>query len=541
MNVARIAQRAARCWPDAVLAAGGLAFGSLSVTYPFGHDQALYYYVGREWALRGAIPYRDIFDHKTPGIYALHALLISLFGERLWAIRVAELGCVLVLGIIGAALATPRAELPRRGLCGFGVLIASVLHYGFFDFWSSAQSELWYTTLGLGAVACVMRSRSSRWALRAGLVAGAAVIMKPPSIWFVLVAGGLALARTPHKARHDSERRRRWRTLSRGAEFLAGAAVIPAVALGYLASKCAIAPMVDIVVGANGYYVRHEPGVHSFIDIFDAVWRAVRDFSPPLFVLALAMLAGVIHAVRLGDRERIKLYSVAFVLGLASLAAVGMQGKFYWLHWLPVIGPMCLCACLAVNHLSDVAFARAPWRGPAIATAVFLGAYTLTPHASAMWLRESKHAFDWIRGEVTLEERRSHFTLHFMAFYYGDSERVAEWLKANSSTGNTVAVRGFHPEIYALSGLRYNGRFFWTHFLVDPRRAYRRLDYLAEDRAVFERSPPRFFISNTDANDGIDSAGWAISNFGYIERARFGKYIILESRARERTETATLP
>jgi hypothetical protein len=44
-----------------------IVLGVASFVYPFGRDQGLYYYVGREWALRGAIPYRDVFDHKTPG------------------------------------------------------------------------------------------------------------------------------------------------------------------------------------------------------------------------------------------------------------------------------------------------------------------------------------------------------------------------------------------------------------------------------------------------------------------------------------------
>ena len=55
---------------DALLAAVGVLFGAASLAWPFGWDTSVHYYVGREWLLRGAIPYRDTFDHKTPGIHA---------------------------------------------------------------------------------------------------------------------------------------------------------------------------------------------------------------------------------------------------------------------------------------------------------------------------------------------------------------------------------------------------------------------------------------------------------------------------------------
>src|SRR4051812_13773256 len=76
---------------DAVLGVLGVLFGAVSLTYPFGRDQGLYYYVAREWVAHGSIVYRDVLDHKTPGIYALHALAIRLFGEHTWGIRIADL------------------------------------------------------------------------------------------------------------------------------------------------------------------------------------------------------------------------------------------------------------------------------------------------------------------------------------------------------------------------------------------------------------------------------------------------------------------
>src|SRR5512134_3956359 len=87
-------------WLDVALIFGSILFGVFSLTYPYGHDQGLYAYVATEWVERGRIPYRDVFDHKPPGIYILYALAVALFGTGMWGIRIFDLACVMTLGFI---------------------------------------------------------------------------------------------------------------------------------------------------------------------------------------------------------------------------------------------------------------------------------------------------------------------------------------------------------------------------------------------------------------------------------------------------------
>src|SRR4051812_22071124 len=74
---------------DLVLLGLAALMASVTLTYPLGRDQSLYYYVGREW-LHGAVPYRDMMEQKPPLIYLIHAATVLLFGERLWGIRLVE-------------------------------------------------------------------------------------------------------------------------------------------------------------------------------------------------------------------------------------------------------------------------------------------------------------------------------------------------------------------------------------------------------------------------------------------------------------------
>ncbi|MGH7297344.1 MAG: hypothetical protein ACRELB_20570, partial [Polyangiaceae bacterium] len=154
-------------WRDALLASCGVLFGAPSLAWPFGWDTAVHYYVGREWALRGAIPYRDTFDHKPPLIHLVHAICVRLFGEGMWGIRVVELACVVALGLACASLAWGRRDgRAPDGLRGLAVLASSVLYYGFFDYWNTAQCELMGTTLcALVLVAAVRVRRAGRAAV----------------------------------------------------------------------------------------------------------------------------------------------------------------------------------------------------------------------------------------------------------------------------------------------------------------------------------------------------------------------------------------
>src|SRR4051794_10368215 len=97
-----------RAWTlDVALACVAFVAGAPSLFYPLGRDQGLYFYVGREWLQRGRFPYLDSFDVKTPGIYAVHALAIALFGEVAWGARLLELACVVAVGFLAATLAAP--------------------------------------------------------------------------------------------------------------------------------------------------------------------------------------------------------------------------------------------------------------------------------------------------------------------------------------------------------------------------------------------------------------------------------------------------
>ncbi len=120
---------------DVTLGALALLIGTITLTLPFGRDQGLYHYVGREWFLHGQLPYRDLFEQKTPGIFIVHGVSNVLFCDVSWGIRVWELLLVLGFGAVVAWGGCDRRERPAHGSVGLSMLAAVLLYGGFFNYW----------------------------------------------------------------------------------------------------------------------------------------------------------------------------------------------------------------------------------------------------------------------------------------------------------------------------------------------------------------------------------------------------------------------
>jgi len=520
-----------RAWVGAVLAIAGVAGGASSLAYPFGWDTAVHYYVGREWLLRGAVPYRDAFDHKPPGIHFIHALCIYLFGEHMWGIRVAELASVVALGVMAAALVAPRRERAPAGLYGAGVFLACVAYYGFFDYWNTAQCELFATTLGMAGLLSASRVRRvGAAAALTGLSGGALFVLKPPYVALLIVPVVVLVARERARSTHRARG-----TIAVFGMVAATSAAIPTAFLVYFAARGALPALLDSVVGSNVSYFINESSVHSSADLAKVASVMYPYFAPVSTLLLVGGAVGLLAGVVTESRERITRYATAFGLLGSSLLVVLVQLKFYVYHWEIAVGAITL---IATNLTLDVAHAlgrrRRQWAVAFVPAAVALG-FVRTGCQFVTWRNSTTAALAYVTGRTD----RATFNAHFITWYghrrYADLEAVGEWVRLHSSEDDRVLVRGIATEIYVVSGRRSQGRFFWTPFLTLPSRRYRRDDWLQEDYAAITQTPPRLVVADANVREGPESIEWFLP-LGYVERERIGPYAILE-----RTVTASRP
>jgi hypothetical protein len=525
--------------PDLALGVAGLlVFGAASLAYPFGWDSGVTFYVGREWLLRGAIPYKDLFDHKSPGIYVVQAVCVALFGDGMFGIRIAELACVAVLGVLCAVLVAPPRRRPEPGVRGVAVLAACFFYFAFFDFWNTAQCEIWTVTLIVGALVAVERSRSVRGAaIGSGLLVGAALLMKPPSAILALLVVILLARRAwlcqPRPSRVDA-------ALGLHA---AGAIALPAATVAYFWAHGALADMLDILVRANWFYLHRDPPEMVADRVLGRLTGTWRDFSPSApFVLVAATGASTWAALR-GTRAWRK-YAVAAALLAACLGSILLQRKLYVYHWGVVVGPLTVAAAAlsadAAAALRSAGAGRRAWAGPLAFAAALLLTFSGSGGTFKDWVWTDVDTARWLAGGLDREQFAARFSEYYFRYRYRDREEVGLWLRDHASPDDTVLVRGVAAEIYAVSRMHApSDRFFWTPWLTLPSRAYRRDEWLREDREAIERDPPRFVVAVAAVASGPDSIAW-FAPLGYVERTRIHGFVVLERETRGAAVSAPL-
>lgn len=502
----------------------GLAVAAATLVHPFGPDQALFHYVAREWLRHGALPYRDSFDHKTPGIYAVHAFTVAIFGDREWGIRAVECAAMVPLAFAVASIATPRGERPSTWLRAFSFLAVAVLYFGYFDYWSSAQCELWAVLASVAAVWVALRARVGlrTAAFAVGVLAAIASVMKPPAMLLSFVAVGALVVRARRESRGSS-------AIVLAAAAL-GSAVVALGVVAVFAANGALSDAVDVVFRANRHYVEREHLSRSAGDVAVRVLRTHHDYDPLGIVLRVAPIVVLVRRRRAAVLR--EAYAVALALVVAATLAIVWQGRFYGYHWSLLLAGEAVAAAALARDLERALRERvSSFEGRTVlASVAFVALYAASGDPSSGWARSFARSAAYATGVLDRASYARAFVAEGQLYFRDDIEEVGAWLREHARPDDRLLVRGYHTGLYVVSGLSYGGRFFWDLPLVDPRKDYRRAEWLEQDRADFERIAPRFVVAiRDDSSAEIARPEWFEAR-GYREVHVRRHFVVMERR-----------
>jgi Dolichyl-phosphate-mannose-protein mannosyltransferase len=525
-----------RSWVIAGLVATAAALLLLpSLLYPFGRDQGVFTDVAQV-LLRGGAPYRDVWDIKPPGIYALYASIVGLFGPRIIAIRAIDL-------IFQAATAAALYMLGRSFL-GSGPAALGALWYAALylrcGYWGMAQAEGFAnlpTLLAFFLWLAGWRARRPVWIFAAGMLAGSAALLKFPA--------ALPCAAAPAwTVLSELRGERRWRPLLAGVLLMAVGAALPvAAAVLLLQARGAwdayveiqrgfVAPYTHIAYGSASWWVRGWSGN----------WGFAESSALPC---ALAAVGVLVVARAAAPAER----SVLFGWLGAAVAAVWSQGKYFQYHWVPVLMPLGLLAGAGLWMVVEAMSARHPAAPgvPAVETAArtaqsppsrtepLVGAGRLRAFLAREFIRRVARAAGKCRSDTAGASRRSAgvgllvlvawslagqwpsyrdgwrvvtgelprgvYDARFGPPFQGDYSYLADvwaagYVRATTRPDDEVFIWGFEPLVYVLSERRTPTRFHFAVPLVSPwaPQAWRR--ELLRDLAA--RPPSLFLVLQND-------------------------------------------
>ncbi len=399
-------------------------------------DAGVFIYVAASLAAGG--PYRDVWDHKPPGIYLVDALGLAVGG--LWGIWLLEVAALL------AAVALSNRVLVSGGLGSpagpFGTLAWLVAAPRLYleDGFETTYPELFALPLQMAAFLLFIRDDGQpapTWRTAAiGALAALAALLKP-TVLGVWIAIALVLVVT-------RARKRRWADLGRRILLLVvPAGVILALVVFWLWAVGALGDALDEVIRYNAAYTAFA----SPADRLNAIAGGLRLTLPS--GLAFLAIGGWLLALRSPRPPVVTVALVALPLELL-LASAGRGYHYYFIAWLPAMGVLAGYVAARVHLRVGNALVKRVLFVPAllmvVLPAVLVARLTITPddgssREAASYVREHSEASDRVllwgsRTEVlVLADRRSptRYVYQYAALAtrgYASAARIDELLAA---------------------------------------------------------------------------------------------------------------
>lgn len=419
---------------------------------PLVRDEGEYAHMAQE-ILRGAVPYLDVYNQKTPFVFYFFSGVVEWAGASVAALRLATTLWGLLTALLVHALARRAfggVAAPLVATAAFCVMTfdqAGVIHPSSTEFflllWLAGGALLW------------LRPAGPLPALCAGVCAGMAYQTKQTGA--VLLAWMAAEAAWRVIASRDLGTLRS--QAARASIAVAGFAAVWLTTAGLFAAQGALAPYLECTWTNNLQYVGERYG--GALGLLGLFGRVVTSFAR---VDALLWLMGGVSLLALAVWRPRGHGPALLLLWLACLASGLVAGNLYVQYWLPFIVP----SSLGVGIGSAWLLGRAR-RGPGHLRLLAL-AILVVP-----WLPPAWHAArNLIDPAATLRARVA--TLPPA----GDVAEVARFLAERTDPGEPIQVIGSEPQVYFLADRPSASRMAHTYPMTGPYSFAPRLrrDYL---------------------------------------------------------------
>jgi hypothetical protein len=300
-------------------------------------DSGVFFYAAQR-LLDGGAPYRDIWDHKPPGVYFVDAIGIVIGGQTgVWLVQLASL--------IAAALVSYRA-LSREfgvaaGLAGSLAWLVALPRLFLSDAAQTSFVEFYALPLQFGALLLFGPPLTRSRALGIGALGGAALLLKPTLVGVVLAIGLVTLVRSKRAA------------VTPLVLIALGALVPLAIVALWAAGRGVLGEMLDQAVVYNRAYAGFAP----LSDRIDAVLSGLRLTLPS----GLAVVAVVAWLYAIASRRFSPMLVAVALVALPLEIVLSTWGRgyhYYFIPWLPAMAVLTAFAASELQRLVPSRIAR---------------------------------------------------------------------------------------------------------------------------------------------------------------------------------------
>ena len=431
---------------------------------PLERDEGEYAYTG-QLLLQGIPPYKLAYSMKFPGTAASYALLMSIFGDTTTGIHlgliVINLVTVGLIFFLGRYLLSELAGLAAAAAYGVISLMPYVLA-------QAAHATHFVVLPAIAGTSVLLRAldRQSRiLILASGCLFGLALLMKQPGLFFVLF--GIVYLFSRGRSEHVKLRQSALRSLI----FLLGVTVP-------LLVTCLLLWNVGVFEQFWFWTIKYAGQYGSQVSIADGL-RIFANNLPnavgtawPIWGIAASGL--VMCMVNRTLRTR-----AVFLTTFAFFSILAVCPGFYFRphYFILVLPAVSLLAGLAVAAALDtIRFGAQNFRFVVLLLFGFALAWPMWAEADFFFERPLAEANRMVNG-----------TNPFL-----ESIKIGEYIRAQSSVSDTIAVLGSEPQIYFYSRRHSATGYIYTYGLMEPQPYAHQMQQ--EMMREIETAHPKFLV-----------------------------------------------
>ena len=431
---------------------------------PLERDEGEYAYSG-QLLMHGIPPYRLAYSMKFPGTSVVYALVMSIFGDSSKGIH---LGLVLInLVTVGLILFLGRNLLGQVA----GVMAAaaySVLSLMPYVLGSAAHATHFVVVFAVAGVLLLARAlhrQSKALIFASGCLFGFALLVKQPGLLFI-VFGSVYLFNRDWRAQLSTQN-----IVFRNLLFLSGAAAPLLVAFVALWNAGVFGKFWFWTINYASQYGRQVPiweGLQIFVDHFGT---AIGTAWP---IWAAAAVGFVVCIVSPSLRVR-----ADFLLTFAFFSVLAVCAGFYFRpHYFILLLPAVslLAGAAAVWAINAARIRAHNLRSFVLILFAVCLAWPLWSEADFFFERPLAEANRMINGTNPFPE----------------SVKIGEYIRAQSTPSDTIAVLGSEPQIYFYSKRHSATGYIYTYGLMEPQPYARQMQQ--EMIREIETARPKFLV-----------------------------------------------
>lgn len=434
---------------------------------PLERDEGEFAYVG-QLILRGIVPFQMAYSMKLPGIYAVYALIMAIFGQTDTGIRIGLLLANLATTVLVFALAR-RLWNPQVALIAAASYPALTLSRAVIGLAGHAtQFQMPMVVGGVILLLKALESDKRGFLFWSGLLMGLAFILKQHAILFVAFGGCYLL----------------WELIR--ARALARSAIVKRAAVYALGALIPFAAVCIMMLGAGVFdrfwfwtftYAREyttEMPVPSGIFLLKAMCAGIAGYIAALMALAAIGLLAVWYDSSLRARA-------AFITGFLAFAFLATApGLYFREHYFVMMMPaMSLLIGLSVM-----------WIGRLVSHLRFAPVLRFVPLV----------LFLAAVAQVTIVSRELFFEstlirasrLMYGASPFPESVTVAEYIKEHTSPDDKIAVIGSEPQIYFYADRLSATGYLYTYGMAEKQPYALRMQQEMIDE--IEAAKPKYIV-----------------------------------------------